>query len=637
MEIDMKIRTIALVGALLLLLPSCEGIVPHDRAGEPVTFGASSDYKGIQTKTEYSGVVSGGKERIDWVDGDQVRIFMYTHDANNRWGNYALSYKDYSVVNIHSQGEKSVGQLSALTDKLEWTEGRVHDFYSVYPPTFPGYNSQMEQDWFWGNVAPISFTLPSSQNGRSSGSNMDHLYMAAVSEGNTSDGRGSVVLQYYPLVTTLHFTFQNNFTSRESISVSQIKLSSTDNVQLTGTFQASVSGGRFVPSADNVYDGSTSISLGVSETVRYGETVDFVFFLVPRSSYNPANLKLTVTTEKGASSISLANSTVSAFLSCQKYNLTLNIDENGEPAIDVSDIAQILIALSDTPYMSEFEYLAWMNPPGLYRKNSGYPPVHVTDDELKAMVETVTTISTDVTTDFNYLLKTLSPRDFSVFPHLKSVHLSSLGNTESIDVENLNNLLDLAFSGNQQEVTISHCSFSAGSQPLVLNATRTMNVDINNVSGLTEVHLIAGDNGGGNIGNVTIHDCPDLKVIKVYRSSGNAQVAMETAQFNRLPALETIYLDQVNATNSITISNCDELVRVIVANQTNWLLKSITLANLPLLGDSAADSSEYGLTGFNVDKVSMSINATKVNCPNLGPSFVAYQPYYATPVTIDFH
>jgi len=164
-----------------------------------------------------------------------------------------------------------------------------------------------------------------------------------------------------------------------------------------------------------------------------------------------------------------------------------------------------------------------------------------------------------------------------------------------------------------------------------------MDVDINNVSGLTEVHLVAGDDGGGNIGNVTIHDCPDLKVIKVYRSNPGAQVAMETAQFDRLPALETIYLDQVNATNSIMVSNCDALVRVIVANQTNWLLKSITLANLPLLGDSAADNSEYGLTGFNVDKVSMNIYATKVNCPNLGPSFVTYQPYSDSPVTIAFH
>ena len=87
----------------------------------------------------------------------------------------------------------------------------------------------------------------------------------------------------------------------------------------------------------------------------------------------------------------------------------------------------------------------------------------------------------------------------------------------------------------------------------------------------------------------------------------------------------------------VTISNCDELVRVILANQTNWLLKSITLANLPLLGDSAPDSSEYGLTGFNVDKVSMSIYATKVNCPNLGAGFETYQPYSESPVTIAFH
>ena len=631
-----KFKTVLLFGALMMALSSCVNFINHDRTGQAVTFGASSDHSELRTKTAYSGVISGGKERIDWEDGDQVRIFMYTHDANNRWSNNSLSIKDYSVVGIHAQGEKSVGQLMAVSDKLEWAEGREHDFYSVYPPTFSGYNNQMSELWFWGNKSDISFKLPSSQSGGTS--NMGLLYMAAVAEGYTAEGRGSVVLDYYPMVTALHFTIQNFLPTRETVSIIEAELSSTNNnLQLSGTFSASISGGKFVPSADNVWDGSTTITLSTSATLTYGSSTDFVFFLVPRSSYDPNQLKLTLTTDQGKSSISLANTQVSSFESCKKYNLALNLDENAEPVIEVTQNALILASLSDSPVAQRIEYLAWANPPGLYYKGDEYPRRPISAADLSELLNTVTSTIVDEQYHLNYLLKNLVPDDFAFFPNLTNLHLSQLGNTETVDVENLNNLLEVAFSGNQQEVAISHCSFSAGSQPLVLNATRTMNVDINNVSGLTEVHLIAGDNGGGNIGNVTIHDCPDLKVIKVYRSSSNAQVAMETAQFDRLPALETIYLDQVNATNSITISNCDELVRVIVANQTNWLLKSITLANLPLLGDSAADTSEYGLTGFNVDKVSMSINATKVNCPNLGPSFVTYQPYYESPVTIDFH
>ena len=630
----MRPKTIALLAVVVMLFTSCVNFVTHDRAGEAVTFGASSDHSGIQTKTAYSGVVSGGRERIDWENGDQVRIFMYTHDANNRWTNNGLSIKDYSVVNIQAQGERSVGQLAAITDKLEWVEGRVHDFYSVYPPSFAGYNNQMNELWFWGNVPSISFKVPSTQGGETSG--MDLLYMAAVAEGYTSEGRGSVVLDYYPLVTALHFTLQNLLPSHETLNINAVKLSSTDNIQLSGTFSASISGGKFVPSADNIWDGSTEISLSTSKALSYGASCEFVFFLAPRSSYDPSKLKLTLSTQQGSLSISLANTQVNAFASCSKYNLALNIDGSAEPVIEVSQNALILASLSDSPVAQRVEYLAWMNPPGLYYKGNDYPRRPISDADMNELINTVTSIVND-DDGLNYLLKNLVPEDFSVFPNLTSIHLSNLGNTATVDVQNLNNLLEMAFSGNPSHVTISNCSFSPSAQPLVLNATRTMDVDIYNVSGLTEVHLVAGENGGGNIGNVNIHDCPDMKVIKVYRNKQNAQVAMSVGEFSNMPSLETIYLDQVNATHSILISDCDALVRVIVANQTNWLLKYITLANLPVLGDSAPDNSEYGLTGFNVDKVSMEIYARKVNCPNLGPSFTTHQAYSNEPVTIPFH
>lgn len=618
----MKFKTILSVGALLLTLSSCENLLDHDRAGEAVTFGASSDHNGVVTKTAYSGVISGGKERIDWVDGDQVRIFMYTHNANSRSGNASLSFKDYSVVNIQSRQQKSVGQLSAVDGKLAWSEGLVHDFYSFYPPQFGGYNSQMEYSWYWQGSPTINFTLPSSQNGEATGDNMENLYMAAVAEGYTSEGRGSVVLEYYPLVTTLHFTFRNDYSSQEPLTISQVTLAATNWQPITGVYSASISGGRFVPNADNAYGGSTSITLSSSKTIQYGEAADYVFFIVPRTAYNPDNLKLTLTTNHGQSSIQLTNSQVSAFESCQKYFLNMNLGGD-EPTIEVTPVAQVLATLSDSPYLSNIEYLPWKNPAGLYYKDSGRP---ISGSDMAALLASVTSIYNDNNDAYNYLLKNLTPEDFAVFPNLTSIHLTGLGNTETISVENLNNLLEMAFSSNASHVTVSNCSFDASNaQPLVLKATKTMEIDINNVSGLSEVHLVAGDGGGGNVGDVNIHDCPDLKVIKVYRDHNNGHIKMKRAEFSNLPALETIFLDQANYTESVSVSNCDALVRFIIANQENWLLKSISLTNLPVLGDSAPDSSEYGLTGFNVERVAMDIRATKVNCPNLGPSFKARQ------------
>lgn len=631
----MKVRTILWIGVILLASTSCEKFF-HDRSGEAVSFSASADKKGFLTKTSFSGEVVSGKERINWSEGDQVKVFMYTHDNGNRWGNNAITAEDYSIVNIQTQGQKSVGQLSATDSNLEWIEGRVHDFYSVYPANYSGFDSGVlnkNNIWIWGNSGMLTFTLPCDQNGEVSGGNMEHLFMAAVSEGNATSGKGSVALEYYPQVTTLHFTFRNNFSSQEPVTLSQIKLSSIDhNVPLTGTYTSSVVNGRFVPSTSgNIQNSSLTINLSVSATVAYGETADFVFFLLPHNSYDPKKLELTVTTSKGKSSISLENSQVQSFNACLKYNLNLHLDENAEPALDVSEGTQLLAAVSnvfmDPPILDNVEYLYYTDPPGMYYKNT-WPPQPISDADMKTIINGVTTIDNSSISTYNHLLTHITPEDFTIFPNLTSIHLSNLGNTETIDVENLNNMLELAFSGNPTQVTISNCTFDPDNAlPLTLNATNTMNINISNLTGLKEINLVAGDknNGGGNIGNVVVSDCPDLKVIKVMRYNHGGQVAMQTGTFSGLPELETIYLDQINQTTTISITDCSILKRVIIANQTNWLLSRIELADLPQLGDSAQDNSEYGLTGLNVDCVSLNIDASKKNCPLLGPTFKARQ------------
>ena len=57
----MKLKALMAMGTLLLVLTACENFVTHNRAGEPVSFGASADHKGVATKTAYSGIISGGK------------------------------------------------------------------------------------------------------------------------------------------------------------------------------------------------------------------------------------------------------------------------------------------------------------------------------------------------------------------------------------------------------------------------------------------------------------------------------------------------------------------------------------------------------------------------------------------------
>ena len=108
---------------------------------------------------------------------------------------------------------------------------------------------------------------------------------------------------------------------------------------------------------------------------------------------------------------------------------------------------------------------------------------------------------------------------------------------------------------------------------------------------------------------------------------------MEKAVFDNLESIETIYIERANFTKELEVNDCPSLVRFIVCNQGNWELKRISLNNCPVLGDAAVDNSEYGVTGFNIEKVNEEFTAWKYNCPNLSATFNTYNKYGATTIT----
>ena len=109
----MKIKYLLLAGLSVLALSSCQKLFAPDRSGQAIMFSASSDeIQDAGTKTEYSGQVVSGKERINWVNGDQVKIFLHTHGSNN--SNSAVESKDYYIVQIEANGQKSKARVRAV-------------------------------------------------------------------------------------------------------------------------------------------------------------------------------------------------------------------------------------------------------------------------------------------------------------------------------------------------------------------------------------------------------------------------------------------------------------------------------------------------------------------------------------------
>ena len=617
----MKLRTFFLAILAMLMLVSCDKLFVSDRTGKVIMFSASSELEEM-TKTAYSGEVINGRERINWLDGDPVKILMYTHEN----GTPEVFSKDYEVVEIDTDGVKSTGKVASQNGALVWQEGMIHDFYSIYPANYIGTEEVVNRK--------INLTLPSAQHGDIN-ANMRYAYMAAIHEGYTTEGKGSVVLDYYPMVTTLYITLHNG--TSDPINVRSARIKSTQSQNLVGTYTITSTGGSnpFTPQSWGATATSPEVSVVLNNAnLQPGESTTCVFFLMPVATYDPSTLQLTLVTDGGISDISLANSSGLTFQPCKKYNLSFNIEEREITYSDLTPVMNNLCTLSNSIICRDknFEYRPWGNPPGLYYNGTNTP---VSDEDLTQALQEVTEISNDGNHDLDYLMHDLTPADFTIFPNLQTINLTNLGNNNSFSVANLTNLIELIYAGNAKHLSIANCNFDPNeATPLTIHSSNYLNnISITNVTGLKEIILEAGFNGGGgNVGEVFIQNCPDLEVVKILEGSGH--IPLQKAVFDNLGA-HTIYIEQANFTTDIEINNCYNLERFIVCKQQNWELRRVSVSSCPVLGDSTPDDSVYGVTGFNIQCINdQTFNAYKFNCPNLGPTFQTTNKY--GPVTVTF-
>lgn len=612
----------------LLSLVSCQKLFVGDRTGKAVTFSASSDVSPV-TKTAYSGEVIDGRERINWVDRDPVRMIMLTHDQYNR-SNAESDIKTYYVVDIHDDGQKSVGKVAAAGAFLTWQENKIHDFYSIYPANYIGSTN------ISGDTRAINLTLPSAQHGDIA-TNMRYAYMAAINEGFSTEGRGSVVLDYYPMVTTIYISLHN--ATSEPITVRSVRIKSTNSQALVGTYTITSSGGSTPFTPQTWGESATSPEVSVvldNTTLQPGGNTTCVIFLMPTKTYDPNSLKLTVVTNGGISDISLANTGNVQFEPCKKYNLSFNVEERPIQYSDLTPVMNNLCILSNSLFCTQFEYLPWANPPGLYYKGDEWPRRPVSDEDIATALLEVTEISNVDNHSLDYLMGNLTPADFAIFPNLQSINMSISNNNNSFSVADLSNLIELMYAGTASSLSVANCSFDPeNAHPLVIaaNSQEMKSISLTNITGLHEIVLQGGENGGGGqIGSVFIQNCPDIKTIKILQASGD--IVLTKAVFDNLPSVETIYIERARETISIEVTDCPNLKRFIVCNQAQWYLADVALTNCAQLGDSTPDSSEYGVTGFNIEKVSENFIAHKYNCPNLGPTFNTANKN--GPVTITF-
>ena len=248
-----------------------------------ITFSVEDCFdNGPVTRTAYSGILAGGKERIDWVDGDLVRI--YSDKASDTEGS---SYADYIVSDARpgAGAAEMRGYASlkpAAKGRLRWGSG-MHRFYGIYPA--PGKKAAVSFD---GENA-FSLSMPATQSYVLDGSllkpDMAYAYMAATTE---SEPTGTVSLSFQPLFSAFQFTVE----SRDNtwIMLYSFTLRSASKA-LAGTFKVEMDAGHpgagvsftaFPEATDENKTVSILFNEGRGVRVSKGAPLTFTVFTLPQ-------------------------------------------------------------------------------------------------------------------------------------------------------------------------------------------------------------------------------------------------------------------------------------------------------------------------------------------------------------------
>lgn len=534
-----EIKNILLLSFVLLLFSSCEELF-NTRSGQEIRFSVSSG-NDIMTRTSYSGETAGNKERIDWVTGDEVAVYLYLNNAPGY--TFSNTFSDYIVKLSGQEGYISKGTLASkyvdgdgnsLTT-LKWVGDDVnqvgHRFYSVYPADYSGSLNEVEVDG--GKKIKVDFTGLANQ---ANDQIMNYAYMAAAApKVYYAKDNEKVDLNYYPMVTTIYVKLVNESTETLSPTV-KIK-AKEGTTPLAGPFSVWLNGdGNFTPEIvlpDSESDSNLGFVQELERTVSVaGKTEDpgtaeAIFFLLP-TDYSGENITLSLSGGKNTSEWNLKTdvkwNTLTAF---HKYNLTIKIDKDKEvtivpPPIDDDAFAQMILSyirafdgcekfyqkfkdFVDNNYTSYDELLTDWNK-GFYQDAVAGSSNKLKDflgDKLDAFFEALAEVEEFKISTYAPKASTLDSTFFMFFKNLKKIDI--ICETEvTINISSIKTLKEINFTGNgAKHVKINNCeslttvNVKKAKEFTVSNCNALTTTTFEDNGELTKFYLINTPNFGG--------------------------------------------------------------------------------------------------------------------------------------------
>ena len=340
-------RTRPLMGALVstaILLAGCQEndiVKPKEtwHKGDNVEFRVRAGYEnngGNDTRTVYTGVTydfEGKKyERVDWVVGDQIRIFCQEAQNPAEGHNYA----DYKIVSHQNEGSKEdYGYLERVNPNgsLQWGDPtKTHTFYAVYPSPIQNNQTKMNGNVVEG-VIPMAQTplriIPTDGNNFVAKPNMNYAYMTAKAE-MMPGSSNEVSFSFQSIATALELELQGP--DQQTVDLTDIRISS-DTENINGPFSCDLStlaeDGYPKCTLTSTSDDRHTVNVSLMQDDKPfkfsgGMTLKLTVFLLPIQDLS--NLKISLQTATGVKTHDLKNGSSPMVMKAHLKNLVKNIN-----------------------------------------------------------------------------------------------------------------------------------------------------------------------------------------------------------------------------------------------------------------------------------------------------------------------
>lgn len=332
--------------ATSFLITSCQeekmtGAQNPVKSGDEIEFGSSLPEGGVESRTIYGDPDAVNRTfPVYWEDGDEIAIYCpQASMPTTKLARYRISAPTTEPYSSTATAVTRIGDAG-----LQWGKDDLHKFYAFYPSS--GVKGT-ESTGFFDLEIPVSqdvkkFYQDKDGNWRAD-INMDLALMYAYrgqKKTNTEVGT-NIDLHFKPLSTILEIVVQGPENANEALTLTNINVETTDGTPIVGQFHAQITPGS---DTDEAYtEGSTvtfsskdgdkvvnNLSIecswkenGETKFVNLGQGQKLyvkAFMLPTKEKIDSKNIKITVSTTKGAVHKTLVNGGQSFIIAQHKVN-----------------------------------------------------------------------------------------------------------------------------------------------------------------------------------------------------------------------------------------------------------------------------------------------------------------------------